>query len=173
MATKKKGSNTHLEEYTNKHMRHDLQLIAQSIADNNRAVNILVDSNKTIEERLVEVESIIGGEDDFSAKDRKKALSVLADQTINPDEKMLPQMTETPDRMILPMAIKHAQNEFLKILTQDPDSKVLFSDLLMKWIDIKMRSRHRALIGEALGFSQIETEKQIEEADSLVSRPEG
>ena len=166
MATKgkKKGSNTHPEEYTNEDIRHDLQLIAESV----------VTSNSAIEKRLEAMEGLVGSDedDDWGPKDRKRALSVLADQTINPDEKMLPQMTETPDRMIMPMAVKHAQNEFLKILTQNPDTTVLFSDLLMKWIDIKMRSRKRALIGEALGFSQIETEKALDDEERKIALEE-
>ena len=159
------GKDGHKEkEYTNEDIRRDVQLIAESV----------VTSNKAIEKRLEAIEGLVAseGDDDFGPKDRKKALSVLADQTINPDEKMLPQMTETPDRMIMPMAVKHAQNEFLKILTQDPETTVLFSDLLMKWIDIKMRSRKRALIGEALGFSQIETEKAFEEEERKIALEE-
>lgn len=146
------------EKYTLDDAGHDLKLIAKT-------VNVLRNRSEAMEKRLEAVEAISGEEDeDFGEKDRKKALSVLADRVINPDDHMLPQMTETPDRMLMPMIIKHAQNEFLKLKLENPDSKVLFSDLLMKWCDIKMRSRHRALIGEAMGFSQIETDKQMEEA---------
>ena len=149
------------KEYTIDDVGHDLRLIAKS-------VNVLRNRSEVMEKRLEAVESLAGNmaaeeDEDFDPKDRKKALSVLADRVINPDDTMLPQMTETPDSMIMPMVIKHAQNEFLKLKLQNPDSNVLFSDLLMKWCDIKMRARNRALIGEAMGFSQIEIEKQIEE----------
>jgi len=168
-----KGGNANPTEYTLADVQHDLKQmvkIAKSFASRFDAVEKRMD---TLESTAQNVND--GAEDDpFGAGDRKKALSVLADRVINPDDHMLPQMTETPDRMLMPMIIKHAQNEFLKQKLENPASKVLFSDLLMKWCDIKMRSRHRALIGEAMGFSQIEVDKAIdEEARGLESRGEG
>jgi len=148
------------KEFTLEDIVKDLRLVA-------KAVKTIRDRNEAMEQRLEAIESLAkNGEpedEDFSDKDRKKALSVLADRVINPDDHMLPQMTETPDRMLMPMIIKHAQNEFLKRKLENPDSDVLFSDILMKWCDIKMRSRKRQLIGEAMGFSQIEMEKAEEE----------
>lgn len=147
------------KEYTMEDVGHDLKLIAKT-------VNVLRNRSEAMEKRLEAVEAMPSEaeDEDFGEKDRKKALSVLADRVINPDDHMLPQMTETPDRMLMPMIIKHAQNEFLKQKLENPDSKVLFSDILMKWCDIKMRSRHRALIAEAMGFSQIEVDKALDEA---------
>lgn len=144
-------------KYTLEDVEHDMKIFS-------KLLKTVATNNQDINKRLEAVEAGVGEEDeDFGEKDRKKALSVLADRVINPDDHMLPQMTETPDRMLMPMIIKHAQNEFLKLKLEDPDTKVLFSDLLMKWCDIKMRARHRALIGEAMGFSQIEMDKQMDE----------
>ena len=172
---KKKDSNTHPEEYTNENIRRDLQLIAKSINNNNQAITSLVAGNEAMGKRLEEVEYLTGeGEgDSFGPKDKGKALSVLADRVVNPDEKMLPQMTETPDRMIMGIVIERARNEFINEHAFNPDSTALFSDIFMKWFAIVMRSRKRALIGEAMGFSQIEMEKQVEEEDRLESRSEG
>ena len=153
------------KEYTIDDVERDMKLLIKAIKNTNQTVATIATNGKITEKRLEAIEAMASEEDeDFGAADRKKALSVLADRVINPDDHMLPQMTETPDRMMMPMIIKHAQNEFLKIKLENPDTKVLFSDLLMKWCDIKMRSRNRALIGEAMGFSQIEIDKAMEEA---------
>ena len=171
---KKKDSNTHPEEYTNENIRRDLQLIAKSINNNNQAITSLIASNEAMEKRLEEVENMVGDEDDsFGLKDKRKALSVLADRVINPGVDMLPQMTETPDRMILGIVIERTRNKFIQECAFNPDSDVLFSDIFIEQFNIVMRSRHRALIGEAMGFSQIEVEKQIEAEDRLESRGEG
>ena len=178
MATKgkKKGSNTHPEEeYTNDDVRRALQLLTKSTSDNNQAITALIANSNAMGKRLEEVEYLTGeGEgDSFGPKDKGKALSVLADRVVNPDDKMLPQMTETPDRMIMGIVIERARNEFINEHAFNPDSTALFSDIFMKWFAIVMRSRKRALIGEAMGFSQIEMEKQVEEEDRLESRSEG
>ena len=157
---------------TQEAMGEDLRTMAKmikTIASNNRTVMNRMEAIENMVSNVIPTEE----DEDFDSKDRKKALSRLADNVINPDDALLPQMTETPDSMIMPMVVKHAQNEFLKIQIENPDSKVLFSDLLMKWCDIKMRARHRALIGEAMGFSQIEIEKQIDdEARGLEAQAE-
>lgn len=165
-----KGDNTNPVGYTIEDAKHDLTEMV-------KIVKAFSKRFEATEQRLEAVESTTRNSkveaEDFSSEDRKKALSRLADNVINPDDHMLPQMTETPDRMLMPMIIKHAQNEFLKLKLENPDSKVLFSDLLMKWCDIKMRARNRALIGEAMGFSQIEVEKAVEEMRGLEAQGEG
>ncbi|GAG01995.1 unnamed protein product [marine sediment metagenome] len=162
------GKDGDKQEYTIKDIEHDMKIFS-------KLLKTVATNNQDINKRLEAVEAMSGGEEDedFSSGDRKKALSRLADNVINPDDNMLPQMTETPDRMLMPMIIKHAQNEFLKEKLDHPDSKVLFSDLLMKWCDKKMRARNRALIGEAMGFSQIEVDKAMDaEARGLESQGE-
>jgi len=151
-------------EYTLVDIEQDMETIGKAL--------------KVFAERLEALEDAAannGGEgngDSFGSEDKRKALSLLAKMVINPDDNMLPQMTETPDRLIVSIAVEHAKNEFIKIRMENPDSLVFFSDLLLKWYNIIMRSRNRALIGEALGFSQIEVDKAIEEAQQLESKGE-
>ena len=160
------GKDGDKQEYTIKDVGHDLRLIAKT-------VNTLRTRSEVMEKRLEVVEAVAGEEDqDFDEKDRRKALSRLADNVINPDEHMLPQMTETPDSMIMPMVVEHAKNEFLKLRIKNPNTDVLFSDLLMKWFNIVMRSRHRGLIGEAMGFSQIEMDKAMDEEERKIALEE-
>jgi len=149
--------------YTMEDVEQDMKTMA-------KLIKTIASNNKTVMERMEQVENTVNNvatpeeDEDFGPADRKKALSVLADRVINPDDSMLPQMTETPDRLIVSLAVEHARNEFIKERLKNPDSLVLFSDLLMKWFSIIMRSRHRALIGEAMGFSQIEVDKAMDEA---------
>jgi len=159
--------------YTMEDVEHDIKELAKFI-------KTLASNNKAVMERIEAVENTVSNaitaeeDEDYSPGDRKKALSVLADRVINPDSKMLPQMTETPDGMIMGIVIEQARNEFIREHAFNPDSEVLFSDLVMKWFDIKMRARNRALIGEAMGFSQIEIDKAIDEASrGLEAQGEG
>lgn len=177
MATKgkKKGSNTHPAEYTNEDIKRDMQLIAESISNSNQAINALVASNKAAEKRIEAVEDLAGDGEPFGPEDKAKSLSHLAKQVFSPNEDMLIQsgMTEIPNRMVMPIAVERTMNEFIKITAKNPKSNVLLSDLFMKNYAIVMRALRRQLIQEAMGFSQIEMEKQIEEGDRLESRGEG
>jgi len=125
---------------------------------------------KKIVERLEAIEDKLesnGDDVSFGSEDKRRAAQWLAENVVDPDAKMLPQMTETPDRLIVPLAVEYAKNEFIKIRMEDPDSLVLFSDLLFHWFAIMMRSRNRALIGEVMGFAQIQVDKEIEEGRKL------
>ena len=148
--------------YTLEDVEHDMKTMA-------KFVKTIASNNRTVMERMETIENMVSNvvpaeqDEDFDNKDRKKALSLLADRVINPDSTMLPQMTETPDRMILGIVIERTRNEFIREHAFNPNSDVLFSDIFMKNFHLIMRSRNRALIGEAMGFSQIEVEKQIDD----------
>jgi len=140
------------KEYTLVDIEQDMETVGQAL--------------KTIAERLKAVEDKVesnGDDVSFGSEDKRGAVQWLSKTVISPDEKMLPQMTETPDRLIVPLAVECARNEFIKIRIENPNSLVLFSELLVKWFNIIMRSRNRSLIGEALGLSQIQVDKDIEE----------
>lgn len=149
--------------YTMEDVEQDMKTMA-------KLIKTIASNNKTVMERMETVESIVNNavateeDEDFSSGDKRKALSILAERVINPDEKMLPQMSETPDRMIMALVTERARNEFIKEHAFNPDSDALFSDIFMKHFHIIMRSRNRQLIGEAMGFSQIEMDKAIDEA---------
>ena len=151
MARKEKGNNHPTKEYTNEDLGHDMRLIAEAI--------------KKLTGRMEAVENMAkeGSDEDFDQGDRRKSLSILVDNVINPSGIMLPQMTETPNRMAIPLINEHTLNEYIGIVNKDPGSDVLLSDIWMKWYAIVMRSLRRQLIQEAMGFSQIEMEKQVEE----------
>jgi len=151
-------------EYTLADIEQDMETIGEALKVFAERLEALEDASANNERE--------GNGDSFGSEDKRKALSLLAKMVINPDDNMLPQMTETPDRLIVSIAVEHAKNEFIKIRMENPDSLVFFSDLLLKWYNIIMRSRNRALIGEALGFSQIEVDKAIEEAQRLESKGE-
>ena len=150
------------KEYTKEDMEQDMKTMA-------KLIKTMASNNRTVMERMETIENMVsnvipvGEDEDFDNKDRKKALSILADRVINPDSTMLPQMTETPDRMILGIVIERTRNKFIKECAFNPDSDVLFSDIFIEQFNIVMRSRNRALIGEAMGFSQIEVDKAIDD----------
>ena len=150
------------KEYTKEDMEQDMKTMA-------KLIKTMASNNRTVMERMATIENMVsnvipvGEDEDFDSKDRKKALSILADRVINPDSTMLPQMTETPDRMILGIVIERTRNKFIKECAFNPDSDVLFSDIFIEQFNIVMRSRNRALIGEAMGFSQIEVDKAIDD----------
>ena len=161
------------KEYTQEDMKHDMKEMA-------KMVKIMASNNRTVMERMETVENIVNnavaveeGDESFGSEDKRGAAQWLSRRVIDPDEKMLPQMTETPDRMIMALVVEHARNEFIREHAFNPDSEALFSDIFMKWFNIVMRSRNRALIGEAMGFSQIEVDKTMDEAARGLEAQEG
>lgn len=157
-----KGDNTNPAEYTIEDAQYDLKQMV-------KIVKSFASRFEVVEKRVDAMESVAQNADNgtegdsFDAEDKKKALSVLAKQVFNPDENMLIQMTEIPNRMVMPVVIERTMNEFIKVHAFDPNSDMLLSDLFIKHYAIVMRALRRQLIQEAMGFSQIEMEKTAEE----------
>lgn len=165
------------EEYTMEDAKQDMKNVAKMIKTLSQQLQA---QSQVMNKRLEQLEQAQGQsnnhEDDesFGEGDKRKALSVLSEYVFNPeDKKMLPQMTNTPNRMIMPIVIERTKNEFISEHAFNPDSKVLLSDILMKWFARIMRSRGGDLITQAMGFSQIEVEKGIEEAERSAELPGG
>ena len=162
------GKDGNKQEYTLNDVEYDMKIFS-------KLLKTVATNNQDINKRLEAVEAMTGEEDeDFDSKDKRRALSKLEDDVINPGSHMLPQMTETPDRMIMGIVTERTRNKFIKECAFNPDSDVLFSDIFIEQFNIVMRSRNRALIGEAMGFAQIGVDKAMdEEARGLEAQSEG
>lgn len=164
------------KKYSLDDVGHDLKLIATT-------VNALRNRSEAMEKRIEAVESLAGnaiadesGSESFDSADKRKSLSVLADRVFRPDDTDIIKagMTEIPNRMVMPIVIERTMNEYIKIITAEPNTDVLLSDIFMQQYAIVMRALRRQLIQEAMGFSQIEMEKQIdEEQRGLEAQAEG
>lgn len=152
------GKDGDKQEYTIKNVESDLKLLAKTL----NAVGKRLEVVEAIASNVMTEEDSRG---DSDSTDKQKSLSILANRVFNPSEDMLIQMTEIPNRMVMPIVIERTMNEYIKIITTEPNSDVLLSDLFMKHYSIVMRALRRQLISEAMGFSQIEMDKTMEEEE--------
>ena len=167
--TTKTDKNDGNKDYSLDDVGHDLKLIATT-------VNALRNRSEAMEKRLETVEAMAGEEssEDFTPADKQKSLSILARQVFSPDDIDIIKsgMTEIPNRMVMPIVIERTMNEYIKILTTNPSSDVLLSDIFMKHYAIVMRALRRQLIQEAMGFSQIEMDKAMDEEERKIALEE-
>jgi len=162
-------------EYTNEDAHHDMVEVAKVLKSLVKQLPAINKRLEQLEQTKPQEQPSNHDEDDesFGEGDKRKALSALSQYVFNPEDKiMLHQMTNTPKRIAMALVIEHTVNEFINEHAFNPDSTVLVSDIFMKWFARVMRSIDGNLITQAMGFSQIEVEKQIEEGDRLEAKGE-
>jgi len=148
--------------YTLDDVKEDMGKVARVLQD---TVDRLVKTEAEVAYAALQSES--GGDKGDEGDTTAGKLSLPAMMALNPTDDRLAEFTDNPQRLIIPLTLGHAMEEFTAIMDKDPTSNVSLGALILKWYHKIMRGLNRELMRESIAHAQLVVQSNEAEVDKM------